>query len=371
MSRSAGVPGLTAQDLERLLGRPLVDVDIQQQRQAVAGRTVLVTGAGGSVGQHLIRGVAAAGAKRIVMLDSSERALFWIDETVRQLVGTNTPDLTYRSVLGSVCDPPFVEDLLTEERPDLLLHAAAYKHVDMVERNPLEGIRTNVAGTWHLLRAARSAGVGRILLISTDKAVRPCSLMGATKRAAELVVRANADPQHLYASVRFGNVLGSSGSVLQVFASRLRDRQPLEIRHPDATRYFLAGREAAGLLTLAAGLAEAGDLLVLKTGPQRRIRDLATDLIHILGAELAAGAVPSPPTRVTALRPGERIDERLSDGEPQVTTGHPSIVRLREVARDPDEIRSLTEALTAACDNRKVTSAVKVLGRLVPEYRPS
>jgi FlaA1/EpsC-like NDP-sugar epimerase len=184
-------------------------------------------------------------------------------------------------------------------------------------------------------------------------------------------VRASADPEHQYASVRFGDVLGSSGSVLQVFVRRLRACQPLEIRHPEASRYFLAGSEAAGLLILAAGLAAAGDLLVMETGPQRRIQDLATDLIHMQGAALTGGAVPSPATRITALRPGERIDERLSDGEPQVVTEHPCIVRLREVARDPHEIRSLADALTTACDKRRVTPTLKILGRLVPEYRAS
>jgi FlaA1/EpsC-like NDP-sugar epimerase len=343
----------------RLLGREPLSFEPARLQAVVRGRRVVVTGAGGTIGGELARLLAGLGAGTLTLIDHSEQALFWAGESLRE----QAPALPVRKVLGSVTDRVLLDRVLAEARPELVFHAAACKHVALVEENPVAGVETNVLGTDTLLGACRAAGVARFLLVSTDKAAAPVSVMGATKHVAERLVAAAAPGAGAWASVRFGNVLGSSGSVLEVFSRRLAAGLPLEIRGPGATRYFMTVAEAGQLLVLAAGIAEPGDLLALEVGRPLAIEELARRLLRETASATRDG-LGDPSLVRTRLGAGERLHEDPAGGRAARPTAVESIRRLPADEPDPKLAEGLAR-LRAACAARDPVATLEGLWRLV------
>lgn len=303
--------------IEDLLGRPPIDIDDAAVRRAIAGRRVLVTGAGGSIGSEIVAQLSLLGAADLVLLDHDETHLH---DAMARLHGPA------RAVLGDIRDEAFVMQLFAQARPDVVFHAAAHKHVPILESFPCEAVRTNVLGTDVLIRAALRYGTGRFVAISTDKAVNPSSVMGATKRLAEQLVLQRPGADQKYCVVRFGNVLGSRGSVVPTFLQQARSGGPLTVTHPDMTRFFMTTREAVQLVLQAAASSEGGELFMLDMGEPVRIVDLAERIID-LTASRGDGELK---IEFTGLRPGEKLVEELASGDESVEeTTHPKIRRVR------------------------------------------
>jgi FlaA1/EpsC-like NDP-sugar epimerase len=293
--------------LEDLLAREQVTTHAPQVAEAIRDQVVMVTGAGGSIGSELARQVYGFGPKELVLVDRAESPLYLIQRELelRAQDGRGSGELSVH--LANVASRDVMTRLIDRTRPAIIFHAAACKHVPMMEEHPSEGVQVNVGGTMAVLSAAEKAGVPRFVLVSTDKAVEPSSVMGATKRLAEwLIGDAAMRTGRAYVAVRFGNVLGSAGSVLPIFQSQLENGEPLTITHPDMTRYFMTIQEAGWLILDAAAVGRAGDLFVLDMGEPVKIVDMARDLIRLSGHE--DGSVP---IRFTGLRPGEKLHERL------------------------------------------------------------
>ncbi len=361
--------------IEDLLNRPQVPLDREGMARLVQGRRVLVTGAGGTIGSELARQVAALGPALLVLLDNGEFALWQIDIELAD----SHPALPRRSVLADVRDEPRLRRLMEEIRPDLVFHAAALKHVPMVEANPLEGVLTNAAGTRHVADAARAAGVRAMVLISTDKAVNPSSLMGASKRLAEkycqgldIAARGPAGGMRCI-TVRFGNVLGSTGSVVPLFQRQLARGGPLTVTHPDMRRYFMTVREAVGLVLQASvvgsgdtALREDGGIFVLDMGEPVKIVDLARQMIRLAGLRPETDVE----IRFTGLRPGEKLFEELFHGrEPPTPTGHPGLLMASPRTADPAIVGRAIDEIAGACRGGNERLALALLGRIVPEFQ--
>jgi FlaA1/EpsC-like NDP-sugar epimerase len=350
--------------VEDLLRRAPVRVDLAELAGYMNGATVLITGAGGSIGSELARQILSLGPRRLIVADHSEAALWTIDRELAERRGTG--GLTAEAVLIDVRSSAAVEHLIGSVQPDVVFHAAALKHVPICESHPAEAVLTNVLGTRNMLDACARGGVSRFVLISTDKAVLPVSVMGATKRLAEILTIAKGlEVERPHFAVRFGNVLGSSGSVVPIFQHQLDSGLPLTITHPDATRYFMTIPEAVSLI-LEAGAAETtGDIFILDMGEPVRIVDLATDMIRLSGRDPADVAIV-----YTGLRPGERLQEQLFyDHEAMEPTIHPRI--LRATAKDrsalDDSIGALMPLLAAAAeaaDDRRVRRLLATSGVL-------
>lgn len=310
MAQSLGqdLPAPRAVDIRDLLRRAPKAIDNSRLDKLFRGSTVLVTGAGGSIGSEICRQIFDCGPCHIVLLDSSEFNLYKIDQELRERIGDSKVEI--HSILGSVVDRRTVDRVFRNFRPDFVLHAAAYKHVPMVESNPTEGVLNNIVGTWNVAEAAIAHKAARFLLISTDKAVRPTNVMGATKRCCEILVQ-SLSALHpvgtIFCAVRFGNVLGSSGSVIPKFLQQVRNGGPLTVTHPDVTRYFMLASEAVALVLQSITMAEQSEIFVLNMGDSVRIADMAKDLIRLAGKE------PGKDVEIvfTGLRPGEKLYEEL------------------------------------------------------------
>lgn len=330
---------------DALLGRDKVDLNIIPEiTKAYAGRVVMVTGAGGSIGSELCRQLIECKPAQIVLYEQSEFALYTIDRELRPLAAQAGIPLVAR--LGSVTNPGRVSGVIAEAGVDVILHAAAYKHVPLVEENELEGARNNVLGTQIVADAASAAGIERFILISTDKAVRPTSIMGATKRLAELVTqdRQLRSKGTRFSMVRFGNVLGSSGSVLPLFQKQIEMGGPLTVTHPDVTRFFMTIPEAARLVLLSGAYARGGDVFVLDMGKPQRIIDIARKMIELSGRcvkNLATGEGDIA-IEITGLRPGEKLyEELLIDDANLCPTPHFKILRAEENALSQVEVAAI------------------------------
>ncbi|RYE07438.1 MAG: polysaccharide biosynthesis protein [Hyphomicrobiales bacterium] len=330
--------------LEELLPREPVALDPSRLRDLVLGKRLMVTGAGGSIGSEICRQLAALGVGHLSLLDQSEFLLFEID---RHLAGQH-PDLSRTPVLCDVRDLARVESVLSEERPDIIFHAAALKHVTLVELNPSEAVLTNILGTWNVASSAKKSGVGQLVLISTDKAVDPTSFMGATKRLAESLL---PDPTARFRScvVRFGNVLGSAGSVVPIFRQQIAKGGPVTVTHKDVTRYFMTIPEAVQLVLHAAAISAAGSTtetrkFVLDMGKPVSILSLARQLIELSGLRPEIDI----PIEFSGLKPGEKLTEELLDSNEQthpVDVGLSEIRLVRESGRlSPSEVARLAEA---------------------------
>ncbi len=360
--------------IEDLLNRPQVPLDRAGMARLVNGRRVLVTGAGGSIGAELARQVAALGPELLVLLDHGEYALWQIDLELAEAL----PSVRRRAVIADIRDEARIRDVIGEMRPELVFHAAALKHVPMVEANPAEGLLTNAAGTRAVADAARAAGASAMVVISTDKAVNPTSVMGAAKRLAEMYCQAldiaarGAGGGMRCITVRFGNVLGSTGSVVPLFQRQLARGGPLTVTHPEMQRYFMTVREAVGLVLQASvvGLSESdsardGGIFVLDMGEPVKIVDLARRMIRL------AGLRPDEDVKIrfTGLRPGEKLYEELFHGkEPPVPTGHPGLLMARPRTSDPAIVGRAIDEVAAACRANQPGLALAHLARLVPEF---
>ncbi|WP_417540041.1 polysaccharide biosynthesis protein [Marinobacter sp.] len=315
---------------DQLLGREKIDLDVPQISKAYSNRNILVTGAGGSIGSELCRQLSDCQPQKIVLFERSEFALYSIEKELKDLMAEFGIPVVAK--LGSVIDESAVRDVIESEEIDVILHAAAYKHVPLIECNEVEGARNNVLGTKVVAEAAASAGVERFILVSTDKAVRPTNIMGATKRLAELVV-GNLQAQSVstcFSIVRFGNVLGSSGSVVPLFQSQITMGGPVTVTHQDVTRYFMTIPEAARLVLLAGAYSQGGDLFLLDMGEPIKIMDLAQRMIELSGRTVRNVENPDGDIaiEITGLRPGEKLyEELLIDEENLTDTPHEKILR--------------------------------------------
>ena len=356
--------------IEELLGRDAVPPDPQLLGPGIAGQVVLVSGAGGSIGAELCRQILALRPRRLVLLERSEPSLYAIDQELRRSLPT---DVELVAVLGSAADSKLASRVLQEQAVQVVFHAAAYKHVPLVQANPLAGLANNVLGTLVLARAAASSGVASFTLISTDKAVRPTNVMGASKRAAELVIQALAQelPATRLAMVRFGNVLGSSGSVVPLFREQIAKGGPITLTHPEIIRFFMTIPEAAQLVLQAAVLARGGDLFLLDMGEPVRILDLAKQMVRLSGLSLRDGQHPQGDIEIicTGLRPGEKLYEELLIDAESEPTSHPLIYRATEGAIPPEQLWPQIEAMEAAIQRQDAAAALDVLAQLVPEWQ--
>jgi len=359
-------------NVEDVLGRPQATLDRDAMRALVAGRRVLVTGAGGTIGSELVRQVAGFGPSALTLVDSSEFALYSIDQEMAEAA----PGLDRRALIGDVRDRARVAEIVRGAVPEIVFHAAALKHVPLMEANIDDAVLTNAIGSRVVADAARAAGVRAVVLISTDKAVNPTNVMGATKRLAEAYAQAldlaGGNGGTRFVTTRFGNVLGSTGSVVPLFQRQLERGGPLTVTHPDMTRYFMTVREAVELVLQAAALEVAteggrGGISVLDMGEPVKIVDLARQMIRL------AGLVPDEDVRVvfTGLRPGEKLYEELfHDGEALEPTAIPALRRARPRTTDLALLARGLDELEAAASARDTALTVRILGRLVPEYAP-
>jgi FlaA1/EpsC-like NDP-sugar epimerase len=352
------------EDIFSLLGRLPIAVNRDLLCDAVAGRTILVTGAGGTIGGELARQLLSLGVARLVLLDHTEHALFWIDHELSETAPANA---AIEPILGSICDRALIDKLLESCRPDIVFHAAACKHVAMVESNPIAGIHTNVLGTHNLLESCKYNGVERFLLISSDKAENPTSLMGRTKRCAELLTYAAAGPGEMYASVRFGNVLGSSGSVVRIFEKQIARGRALEIRHRDAVRYFMSKEEAGRLLLLGSSMVRGGEIYVLETGELVRILDLAHRMVLRSGktVRMPGESDGDIGIRFTELQDGEKLVEELYGMSVACPTRFPCVSKVDEAPLPNHRIEALIEGLKIACRDRRVDAASESLDDII------
>jgi FlaA1/EpsC-like NDP-sugar epimerase len=355
-------------DVSDLLRRDPVEPIGELIREAAEGHSILVTGAGGSIGSEICRQVLGAHARRLVLLDHSEFALYSIHEQLLEL-SDRLPQAARAElvpVVGSMLNEKLVRRIIAEHDIDTLFHAAAYKHVPLLEDNELVGIENNVLGTQAVVRAAFDARLARFTMISTDKAVRPKSVMGATKRIAELIVQAYANRPNCeteYAIVRFGNVLDSSGSVVQRFRRQIRAGGPITVTHEDITRYFMSIPEATQLVLQASAMASSGEVFVLDMGEPVRITDLARHMVSLSGMTVRDDDNPTGDIEIcyVGLRPGEKLYEELFLGHDLVTTRHPRIQMAKERVIALDDLEGMLDGLKAAldCGNRAL-----VRGRL-------
>lgn len=364
-----GVESLRTVTPDELLGRDKVDLDTPDVAKTYAGRVVMVTGAGGSIGSELCRQLLSCRPARIVLFEQSEFALYQIDQDLRPLAESAGIDVTTR--LGSVTNQARVSSVISDENVEIILHAAAYKHVPIVEDNELEGARNNVLGTRIVAEAALAANVERFILISTDKAVRPANIMGATKRMAELVIQdlqtRNASTK--FAMVRFGNVLGSSGSVLPLFERQIRVGGPVTVTHPEVTRFFMTIPEASRLVLLAGSYAEGGDVFVLDMGEPMKIMDIARRMIAMSGRSVKENGSGDIEIRVIGLRPGEKLyEELLIDDKSLRPTPHEKILRAQEAMLPRTEIDEMLRDLHDALERGDRTSIRALIVRCVEGY---
>ena len=366
------VSDLREPDVEDLLGRAPVPPDPELLDKNIRGKIVLVSGAGGSIGSELCRQIVKLQPAKLVLVEHGEYALYTVHQ---ELLQAGIEDARLVPLLGSVRDGARMREIMQNYRPQTVYHAAAYKHVPLVEHNPAEGIRNNVFGTLTLAQEARDARVERFVLISTDKAVRPTNVMGASKRLAEMVLQALAEAggPTCFTMVRFGNVLDSSGSVVPLFRRQIRMGGPVTLTHPEVTRYFMTIPEATQLVIQAGAIAQGGEVFVLDMGGPVKIADLARRMIELSGLTVKDAANPDGDIeiQIIGLRPGEKLYEELLIGDNPEPTRHPRIMKAREAFLPWAELAPQLEALRAALDAGDVSVIPHQLAVLVPGYRPA
>jgi FlaA1/EpsC-like NDP-sugar epimerase len=356
---------------EDLLGRAPVPPRTELFARCVRGKTVLVTGAGGSIGSELCRQIVTLAPAQLHLLDHSEFALY----TIKQELLLRYPDLPIIAHLGSVCSAALVERILQDEPVDTIYHAAAYKHVPLVETNIVEGLRNNVLGAQVIAAAAAKFKVETCVLISSDKAVRPSNIMGASKRIAELIFQAAAShfsPETTFCMVRFGNVLGSSGSVIPLFQRQIAQGGPLTITHPEVARYFMLISEAAQLVIQAGAMAKGGDVFVLDMGEPIRIVDLARTMIVMSGKSEKCLSNPGGDIEIkfVGLFPGEKLNEELLTDGLVFPSEHPRIMRMKENALHSGVLDTYITFLMMACDTNDRAMIEAMVKTIVTEYTP-
>jgi FlaA1/EpsC-like NDP-sugar epimerase len=359
--------------IDDLLGRDPVPPNSLLLGRTIIGKTVLVTGAGGSIGGELCRQILQLGPNALILADISEYALYAIDQELRESAAALDKGAAILPILCDASDAAAVRRLFAQCQPEIVFHAAAYKHVPLVEANPVAGLKNNVLGTLNMAREAELSGVARFILVSTDKAVRPTNVMGASKRVAELVLQGLAarGSATLFAMVRFGNVLGSSGSVVPRFQKQILNGGPVTLTHREVTRYFMTIPEAAQLVIQAGAMAQGGEVYVLDMGNSVKIVDLARSMIRLSGLTIRDEQSPDGDIEIreVGLRPGEKLYEELLIGDNAEPTRHERIMRARESCLAWEEIEPKLGELAALLEAGDVAGAVLLLQALVPEYR--
>jgi FlaA1/EpsC-like NDP-sugar epimerase len=331
--------------------------------RTVAGKTILLTGAGGSIGSALAKTVIRLGPRRLIVLDNSERNLNEIDLELASIGrDSHTP------VLGDICDAKLLSELFTRYRPEVVYHAAAFKHVPLTENNPFAAVRNNALGTASLARISQAEGVANFVMVSTDKAVNPISIMGASKRVAELVLLRLNNPKNQMSSLRLVNVLGSQGSVVPRFLGQISRGGPVTVTHRDASRYFLTIGEAVDLILLASGLEESGGIVVPQLGAPVRILDLALELI----AQARSQTGTDTPITFIGLRSGDKMSEELlSRDESAEPTSDRRLLRVKTREIPAGRFDVYMEELARSVDQLNLTSMIETLCQIVPDYRPT
>ena len=392
VSGKVGVDEIRDIDIEDLLGRDIVPPDPELLGACIKSRSVLVTGAAGSIGSELCRQILAIGPSRLVLLDSFEYGLYELEQELltklelMRLESSAGNSVTLHAALGSVGSESFVRDVMQRYKIETVYHVAAYKQVPMVDNNIVEGVRNNIFGTLATAQAAQENGVKDFVFISTDKAVRPTNYMGATKRFTEQVLQALAQrgietaagvgdsdkAPTLFSMVRFGNVLGSSGSVVPLFRRQISMGGPVTVTHPEVTRYFMTVQEAAQLVIQAGSMATGGDVFVLDMHDPIRIVDLAKKMVHLMGYDVRdensyRGDIA---IEYTGLRPGEKLYEELLIGESVTGTDHPKIMRAEEETLSWQELKPLIDRLAQACESADSEEIRQVLLSAVAGFKP-
>ena len=372
VSGNSSIDNLQEIDIEELLGRVPVMPDEKLLSANIRYKHVMVTGAGGSIGSELCRQIIRLQPAKVVLFESSEFALYQIERELQEFMQHDHLDIPIIPVLGSVQDRQRVEETLRQYRVQTLYHAAAYKHVPMVECNPIEGIRNNTFGTYYTAQAALNTGVERFVLISTDKAVRPPNVMGASKRLCELVLQgfSQISNKTTFCMVRFGNVLGSSGSVVPLFRRQIREGGPITVTHPDIIRFFMTIPEAAQLVIQAGAMAKGGEVFLLDMGEPVRILDLAKRMIHLSGLQVKNEQNPNGDISVefSGLRPGEKLYEELLIDSDAEKTAHPRIFKANENCLLWPELEKMLETLQQACEQRNLPQVYSILSDHVQGY---
>jgi FlaA1/EpsC-like NDP-sugar epimerase len=358
----------------------VVNLDTPELQRFLGGKRILVTGAGGSIGSEICRQTMKFCPSTLILLDRCENALFEIDQELRdRWLGSDI-----KPIVADICDPRRIDRIIESETPHVIFHAAAHKHVPMMEKNPGEAVKNNVFGTRIVADAALNTGVGAFVMISTDKAVNPTSVMGATKRVAELYVQSlntaqieplrhgtdqsvEHEPLTRFVTVRFGNVLGSSGSVVPIFQKQIEAGGPVTVTHPDMRRYFMTIPEASQLVMQAGAIGKGGEIFVLDMGQPVRILDLAHEMIRRNGLEVGKDIE----IRITGMRPGEKLFEELAnDSDSTVPTTHPKIRVWKLPRMTTQQARQHLDALSRVVESDP-QQIVQTLMRIVPEYQPS
>jgi FlaA1/EpsC-like NDP-sugar epimerase len=372
-NRKVTIEDIKQVQIEDVLGRDPVEPHKDLMKINIYNKIVMVTGAGGSIGSELCRQIIVHNPKTLILFDINEFGLFLIDSELRKLAGNSK----IVPILGSVLDINIIKRVISDYKVHTVLHAAAYKHVPLIESNYINGIINNVFGTKNLIEVACHERVENIVLISTDKAVRPTSIMGCSKRLAELVLQAkNIELKKTGSNftkltmVRFGNVLGSSGSVVPTFRNQIKLGGPITVTHPDIIRYFMTIPEAAQLVIQAAALGRGGDVMVLDMGEPVKIVDLAKRMIHLSGYSVKDHDRPSGDIEIifTGLRPGEKLYEELLIGSETQSTEHPRIMRAMEKVLMPNEIETILSDLSVALQCDKYNDIISILKEAVPEF---
>jgi FlaA1/EpsC-like NDP-sugar epimerase len=370
---TASVDDLREVDVLDLLGRDPVPPDPALLEACVAGKVVLVTGAGGSIGSELCRQIIQLKPQKLIILDIAEFSLYRIDRELQRSIAARELDVELITLLGSVHHRPRMFNVMRAYGVQTVYHAAAYKHVPIVEQNMLEGVHNNIIGTWYAAEAAEQAGVEAFVLVSTDKAVSPTSVMGATKRAAELTLQGmtRRATRTRFCMVRFGNVLDSSGSVVPLFREQILRGGPVTVTDREVTRYFMTIPEAAQLVIQAGAMGRGGDVFVLDMGDPVKIHDLARRLIHLMGRTIRDEENPHGDIAIefTGLRPGEKLYEELLIGGDVMETGHPKIRRAMEEYLEWPATHEFLQELLRAADQMDCERAIRVLGNVVHGYQ--
>lgn len=364
-----GVKALREVNYLDLLGRSQINLDTKAIAAYLEGRTILVTGCGGSIGSELVRQIVRYNPAKIILLDAGEHNLYQIEMELLHRIGFKN----YVTVLGNIRDAHLMQAVFAMHKPHAVFHAAAYKHVPMLERNPWQAVHNNIVGTRTIMQAAVDAGVERFVVVSTDKAVRPTNVMGTSKRITELLMQTFAGSDTRFMAVRFGNVLGSSGSVIPLFLDQISKGGPVTVTHPEVTRYFMSIPEAAQLILQSGTMAHGGETFVLDMGVPVRIADMAADLIRLAGFE------PDKDIEITftGLREGEKLyEELITDGEGILRTEHDKIMVLgccdqKAMATGREQFAADLQDLEKAADAYDHVQIRAILRRMVPEYVPA
>ena len=358
-------------EVEDILGRDIVKPNEKLLSSNLKNKNILVTGAGGSIGRELCKQIVNLNPRKIIILENNEYALYKVQMEIKKYASY----IRIIPVLSSVLDYIHLKDILMNNQIHTVYHAAAYKHVPLVENNPLDGIKNNILGTYYCVKASLEANIDNFILISTDKAVRPANIMGATKRYSELILQGaqRVSSGTCFSIVRFGNVLNSAGSVVPLFKEQIQKGGPITVTHPDVARYFMSIPEAVELVIQAGVMARGGEVFVLEMGEPIRIYDLAIKMIHLSGYQHKdnRNIHGDIEIKISGLRQGEKIDEELIIGNNVYETEHPQILKAEEKFISWEKIEELSIELIKFCETRELSSVLEILQQAVSDWKPA